>query len=178
MEGYVKLFRSITENWVWDDKPFSRGQAWIDLLILANHADARGISKGRPVEYKAGTVHYSILSLADRWGWSRKKTTRFIDCLEADGMLSRKSTPNGTTLTIENYGFYQGWGTTKEQQKNNGSTTEAQQKHTNKNDKNDKNEKKIYKPKPNRFNTFESRQYPDSFFDALERGMSGNAREG
>ena len=33
--------------------------------------------------------------------------------LEKKGMLVKKGTPNGTTLTIVNYEFYQGEGTTK-----------------------------------------------------------------
>ena len=31
--GWIKVSRAIQEHWVWDEKPFSKGQAWIDLLL-------------------------------------------------------------------------------------------------------------------------------------------------
>lgn len=35
--GWIKLHRKITDHWLWEDKPFARGQAMIDLLILAGY---------------------------------------------------------------------------------------------------------------------------------------------
>lgn len=164
--GWIKLHRSVQTNWLWDDKPFSRGQAWIDLLLLANHSDGKGISKGQPVEYKTGTVHYSILSLSERWGWSRHKVRDFLDALERDHMVVQKRTPQGTSITIENWGVYQTLGTPE-------GTTEGQQKDNKRTqtiiNKNKKNNKNVYS---NRFNTFDSREYPDKFFEALERTMT------
>ena len=37
--GWIKLHRKITDHWLWEDKPFARGQAMIDLLILAGYND-------------------------------------------------------------------------------------------------------------------------------------------
>ena len=39
--GWIKVSRTIQEHWVWDEKPFSKGQAWIDLLLLAKHSDEK-----------------------------------------------------------------------------------------------------------------------------------------
>ena len=35
-KGFVGVHRSLQEHWLWDEKPFSKGQAWIDLIMLAN----------------------------------------------------------------------------------------------------------------------------------------------
>lgn len=138
--GWIKLDRKILDHWLWGDKPFSAGQAWIDLLLLADHQDKKFLNGNTLVDGKRGEVHRSMLNLADRWGWSRKKVKRFLDGLESEQMVSQQVTTKGTTITIVKYVVYQGSGatkgTTKAQQKHNGGTTEAQQKHTNKNIKN------------------------------------------
>ena len=43
MNGYIKLHRSLMDNPLWTEKPFSRGQAWVDLLMLANRKIARSL---------------------------------------------------------------------------------------------------------------------------------------
>jgi hypothetical protein len=44
--GWICLHRQIQDHWLWEDRPFSRGQAWIDLLMLANHEDKKMIFDG------------------------------------------------------------------------------------------------------------------------------------
>lgn len=119
--GWIKIFREIQNNWVWSDKPFSKGQAWIDLIILAKRTDEKFMSGGRMINGKRGCVYKSILYLSDRWGWDRKKTSRFLSGLEADKMITVKATTHGTTIRIEKYDDFQGKGTTK-------GTTNGQQK--------------------------------------------------
>ena len=70
------------------------------------------IVDGKPVVIQRGQYHTSILKLSNRWGWDRKKTSRFLDVLESDQMLSQERTKKGTTLTIVNYDIYQCDGTT------------------------------------------------------------------
>lgn len=87
-ESWIKVFRNIEKSWLWEEKPFSKGQAWIDLLLLAKFRDESFISRrGNLVEGKRGNVYKSISSLADRWGWSRKKVDHFFNQLEADNMI-------------------------------------------------------------------------------------------
>lgn len=104
---WIKLHKKISSHWLWDDKPFSRGQAFIDLLILADDTDHKGVYRGQVVNYKRGDVNMSLLELSDRWGWSRGKTKRFLECLQVDGMVNIKRTQNRTVVTIENYSVYQ-----------------------------------------------------------------------
>ena len=140
---FIKVYRGIEDHWLWEDKPFSKGQAWIDLLIMANAADVKKPYKGEITTFKRGVVHRSVLSLAEKWGWSRHKVMDFLAVLEADSMITKNGTSNGTTITIENYNKYQDKPTTKGQQKDNERynerTTKGQPADTIKNDKNDKN---------------------------------------
>lgn len=110
---YIKLDRGITNNWLWADKPFSKGQAWIDLLLMANYKDHKRLYQGQLQEYKKGEVNTSVLYLATRWGWTRKKVAAFLTILESDKMVTIKGTTKGTTVTIENYTLYQSEYTTQ-----------------------------------------------------------------
>lgn len=105
--GYFKVDRQIFTHWLWEDKPFSKGQAWIDLIGLANYEDGKTPYKGEIVKCERGTVYRSISFLAKRWGWSRDKTRTFLKLLESDSMIRLKATTNQTTITLINYGKYQ-----------------------------------------------------------------------
>jgi hypothetical protein len=139
--GYIMLYRNITDHWLWEDKPFSYGQAWIDLLLLANHTDAKVLLGRDVIEVKRGSRVTSIRQLGARWGWSNSKVTRFLRTCEKEEMIKRECDTRKTVVTIENYGSYQAvkkaGGTRAEHDKN----TSEPPTHTNNNDKNEKNEK-------------------------------------
>ncbi|WWU65192.1 hypothetical protein QJR26_03395 [Clostridium baratii] len=158
VEGWLKLYRSIKDHWLWEDKPFSRGQAFIDLLLMANHKDNKILFNGELVEVKRGSRITSLRQLSEGWGWSTKKTKKFLELLEKDKMIKVKTDNKKTLITIENYSIYQSIGNTEEtdrkqegnreenQEKHRGNSKEIQKK-TNKNDKerykNEKNEEEV-----------------------------------
>ena len=111
--GWLSIYRKIENSWLWEDRPFARGQAWIDLLLQANYKDKKTFSKGELVEVKRGSFLTSDKELADRWGWSRNKVRGFLDVLVEEHMVTLERTTKGTSLTIENYSFYQNQGTTE-----------------------------------------------------------------
>lgn len=121
--GWIKVDRCIMDHELWEDKPFSKGQAWIDLILLANYKDKKQMYKGDVVVSKRGEVGRSILWLSNRWGWSRHKTRDFLNFLETQGMIVVDATTSRTTITVENYSKYQDAPTTKGQQKDNERTT-------------------------------------------------------
>ncbi|BDR84906.1 DnaD domain-containing protein [Clostridium tetani] len=143
-KGWISLYRALEDSWLWEDKPFARGQAWIDLLLQANHKDRKTFSKGELVNIKRGSFLTSDQALADRWGWSRKKVRTFLDVLVEEQMVELERSPKGTSLSIVKWDLYQRGGTTEEQpkiqQKDNRRTTEeqrrVQQRNTNNNDNN------------------------------------------
>ena len=137
-KGWICLDRSILENPLWADKPFTVGQAWIDLLLLANHKDTVQTYNGQIITFKRGTVYRSISFLADRWGWDRRKVRRYLSLLEREEMGISNSTTHGTTITLINYDKYQGYGTTD---CTTDCTTDVQPMYINNNDNNDNNVK-------------------------------------
>lgn len=106
-KGYVSIHREILTHWIWQEKPFSKGQAWIDLILLANYQTKKFAYKDGVITGQRGTVYRSISWLADRWGWSRDKVRRFLDLLKNDGMVTMVATTHQTTVTLVNYGKYQ-----------------------------------------------------------------------
>lgn len=106
-KGWVLLYRSLRDSWVWNEKPFSMGQAWIDLILDANHEDAKMFLNGKLTTIKRGQKWTSIRVLAERWGWRQEKVLRFLKALEQDGMITRKPTRSGTLLTLVKYGEFQ-----------------------------------------------------------------------
>lgn len=125
--GWIKLDRSIMEHWLWEEKPFSPGQAWLDLLMMAAHSTSPRSWKGSFITQHRGEVFTSIVALADRWGWDRKRVRKFLAILEEDEMCTLNDLPKGTLVTIENYSKYQGRGTAKGTADG---TAEGQQKDT------------------------------------------------
>ena len=111
-EGYIYLDRSLCDHWLYSDKPFDKARAWIDLIFLAHHKTHTRMFHGKLKTYKRGDVDRSILSLADRWGWSRDKVRRFLHQLECDNMVQINATTNNTTITIVKYDDFQNKRTT------------------------------------------------------------------
>ena len=105
--GYIAIFRDIMDHWVWKQKPFSKGQAWIDLILLATHKTEKKPYKDKIIEYERGKIYKSELEFSTRWGWNRKTVHLFLKQLESDGMIEVRWTTQGTTITIVNYDFYQ-----------------------------------------------------------------------
>ena len=138
MEGWIKLHRAIQDNPLWRSEPFSRGQAWVDLLLLANHKESFFYKRGNKVTVLRGQVGRSEVELSDRWKWSRTKVRKFLTELQEEQQIEIYKSRVTQVLTIVNYDDWQ----QKEQQKDSRKTTEEQQKDTYKNDKNDKNDKK------------------------------------
>ncbi len=142
MAGWVKVHRDIQNCWIWEDKPFSRGQAFIDLILMVNHEDKKIMFNGSLIDIKRGSGITSLRKLGDNWGWSSKKVKHFLEQLQSDKMLSYKSDSKKTLVTIENYSLYQSrdfekkhQSDSEENQKKTKGNSEENQKKTNKNDK-------------------------------------------
>ena len=145
--GYVKLYRDIQGHYLWLEKPFDRGRAFLDLLLLANHSDKKVLINGNLKIIKRGQLFTSRKKLADRWGWSTKKVDGFIKLLKTDKMVTAEGTAEGTTLTVENYEVYQSDGDSMGIYKGNntGNTQGVSRGHTNNKEKNYKKSKDTHK---------------------------------
>lgn len=114
-QGWIKLHRQIMETPEWLAEPFTRGQAWVDLLLLANHKTRYIRKRGILVAVERGQVGYSEEALAERWRWSRGKVRRFLSELarlsRISHKVSEKTIPKNTSVSslicIINYEKYQ-----------------------------------------------------------------------
>ena len=115
--GWIKLWKKITNNRFWTSEKFSRGQAWVDLLMFANYKPTKIIIRGITVNLKRGQLAWSTISLARRWQWSEKKVKSFLSELEKEQMLTSRKSNLTTLITIINFGRYQENVRAKDEQK-------------------------------------------------------------
>ncbi|EOB7759475.1 TPA: DnaD domain-containing protein [Staphylococcus aureus] len=155
MTGWISIDRSIQNHWLFKEKrTFSKFEAWIYLLMEANHSKAKVPIGNQIVTVERGQRLTSILTLSDLFNWSRFKVKTFLDLLESDGMLEVKTTSKYALITIVNYDFYQSEQgrnqhqndikpTSKQHQSNIKPTSKQHQTNTNNNDNKDNNEKNV-----------------------------------
>ena len=165
-DGWIRIHRSLVNNWVWDDKPFDRGRAWIDLILMANWKDNKFLLGNELMMVERGSFITSELKLMDRWGWGKEKTRKFLKLLESDGMIIKKADRKKTTITIVNYSVYQPLinenQTTDRPQTDHEQTTDRPRADTNNKDNKEKKEnKENNKTKPNGFNDLINRYTDD-----------------
>jgi len=137
---------------VWQDKPFSKGQAWIDILLMVNYERGKAYFRDAVYDVERGQKITSELKLADRWGWSRTKVRRFLNDLEMEQMLIVKRDNRKTVIEVANYSKYQDTNTTENTSENTtDDTADVQQKNINNNINKDNklnkvNKNNIYSP--------------------------------
>lgn len=152
-KGFIKIYRDIQDGPIWNDKePFCKRAAYVDLVMMMNHADKTIVIGNQPLTVKRGQKFTSIRHLAERWHWSRNKTLAYLKLLEAVQIIYRTKMLNGTLLTLVDYDKTQSQQDTKSTTSSTTieateSTTTGTQTRMNKNDiKNDLRKKRISPP--------------------------------
>lgn len=116
--SWIRLNRSLLMNDLWLSEPFTRGQAWADLLLLANFKEGQITRRGVRITVKRGQVGYSQEHLGLRWKWSKGKVLRFLKELQNGERITVqtgvKNLAISALITITNYDLYQGDGTVNE----------------------------------------------------------------
>lgn len=107
MTGWIKVHRKLSDNPLWTCEPFTRGQAWVDLIMLASFDDVFFFVRGIQVAQKRGQVCWSEANLADRWKWSRTKLRKFLNDLEKERQIIQQKNNVIQVITIVNYEEYQ-----------------------------------------------------------------------
>jgi hypothetical protein len=92
--GWIRLHRSIMDTPDWFSEPFTKAQAWVDLLLLANRKPGFIRRRGIMVTVERGQVGYSVEALASRWRWSKCKALRFFSALTIDERITRQGSGN------------------------------------------------------------------------------------
>lgn len=105
--GYVSLWRKIQNNHLWLLEPFTKGQAWVDLFLLANFKDGTINIRGNIIAIKRGQLGWSEESLGERWKWSRGKVKRYLNYLETVQQIIQQKSYVISLITVINYDKYQ-----------------------------------------------------------------------
>ena len=105
--GWIKLHRQLQECPMWYEERFSKGQAWVDLLLMANHSDKKILFNGDFIIVKRGQYLTSMVKLAEKWKWDRKTVSKYLKLLEKDKMITLEVDKQKTLITIDNYRVYQ-----------------------------------------------------------------------
>ena len=114
--GYIKYYRKSIEDEMYFKEPFTKWQAWMDLITLALWKDEAFFIRGIRIVGKRGCVYKSQKTLCERWMWSRTKVLRFLSYLSDVNKIELKTIQRNSRLigciSIVNYEKYQSNDTT------------------------------------------------------------------
>ena len=105
--GWIKLHRQISSHDLWLSEKFSKGQAWVDLLLLASHKPQPILVRGIKISLEKGEFCRSLEFLAARWFWSKVKTSNYLLWLVHGGLLGKKVVYKISVYTVTNWDKYQ-----------------------------------------------------------------------
>ena len=108
MEGWISLHRKILENPILNrSRVYSNFEAWIWLLLKANHQDNKFMLGSDLVKVEKGSMVTSQKKLCKQFRWGNSKLRNFLKVLQKDEMILLKSNTQATWITICNYDTYQ-----------------------------------------------------------------------
>lgn len=101
-EGWIAMHRSVRDHWlVGFGKPVkpmdpkfgahSRNEAFTDLIMECRYEAGFIVNGGRKMEIRPGQLVGAISWLASRWNWTPQTVRTFLDKLQDDQMIERKS---------------------------------------------------------------------------------------
>lgn len=105
--NWIKVNRNLLDQPFWNEKPFSKGQAWIDILLTVHWKNGYDWVGGRKRFAHPGEKWITVRSLAERWGWNKSAVERFLAKLKETDRVTLTGTAYGTRLTLKNWGLYQ-----------------------------------------------------------------------
>ena len=107
LRGSITVTKRLRQHAIWDREPFSYGQAWIDLLLLANDAPRPVTINGEVIQLERGQLAWSQRKLELEWQRSGEWVARFLRFCQDETMITIASKKNrGTIISILNYEAY------------------------------------------------------------------------
>jgi len=135
MDGWISLHRKILENPILNrSRVYSNFEAWIWLLLKANHKDNKFMLGTELVKVKKGSLITSQKKLCRQFRWGSTKLRNFLKVLQKDKMLLLKTNTQSTHITICNYDSYQDSQTANKNQTTHAQRTDNTRTTTNNND--------------------------------------------
>ena len=107
---YIAIKRPSDDDELYYGEPFTKWQAWIDLIFLAQTEDKETIVRGISVKVQKGCVYMPLSTLAERWKWDRRMVKKFIEKLVMYNKVYNKTGSGkygiSNCITILNYESY------------------------------------------------------------------------
>ena len=163
-KGWISIHRKLLKHWLWQDKPFSQGQAWIDILLECNHEENEVVIKNTVFICKRSESLNSLQTWSKRFGWNVSATRRFIKKLEKANTIRIANESLTTRLTVCNYDTYQIKRIADESQMNRKRIASESQVNTN----NKKTSKQVNKELYGELSYFEDSDFQEVWREFLE----------
>lgn len=106
-DGWIKLHRQILDDPLYFAEPFTRMQAFIDIILIANIKQTTFFKRGIKITVERGQTVRSEDELALRWQWSRGKVRRFLVELQNDNKIVQQKSRVCSCISVVNYDKYQ-----------------------------------------------------------------------
>ena len=133
--GWISLHRKILDNPILvRGKTYSRFEAFIYMLLRANHSEGKCVIGNQLIEVKTGSFITSQKKLMQEFNWGSTKLRAFIKLLEKDKMIKTTITTYSTMISVCNYSSYQNIQTENKTETENNQTENKLQSKTNNND--------------------------------------------
>lgn len=105
MNGWLKLYRGITESAVFDDAEVLK--MWVYLLCVAAHKEMTCLWRGAIVKVKEGQILTGRQKLVERLNMDGNKVYRALKLLEKLGNIDIEANSRFSLITIKNWQKYQ-----------------------------------------------------------------------
>ncbi len=134
-QGYIALHRRILDNPILTkSRTYSRFEAFIYMLLRANHKENKVVIGNQLVKVKRGSFITSQKKLQIVFNWGSSKLKAFLLLLENDKMIDIKTNNLATMITIIKYDTYQDYQKSSRKQSESKQKTTGKQSETNNND--------------------------------------------
>ena len=107
-KGWVSLYRKTLDNPILKtSKKFSTFEAWVWLLLNANHKERKVVMGTSIYKVKKGAMITSMRKLCKVFGWGNSRLRTFLILLQKDDMIVVKTNHSLTQITLLNYELLQ-----------------------------------------------------------------------
>ena len=105
----IYITEDMLKSPMWLDEKFSRAQAWLDLISLANVRVSQKTYNYKPKTFRRGCLYRSNTNLAARWHWSTSKVGIFLKELQESQRIMVNGKGIDREIEILNYDGLQGF---------------------------------------------------------------------
>lgn len=110
-KGFFTISRKLVDNWIYptnQDRKLTQFEAWVEIIRLAKYVCTKKLVQGNLIIIPRGYFDTTVSQLALIWRWDKRTVEKFLQELEADGMIRRfkinsKSLKSCTLIKVNNY---------------------------------------------------------------------------